>query len=84
VPDQTSRCDASHIDKRKRRAPEDLLKSVGLPTTTEFLRRFPHQLSGGQQQHVAIAIAMARTSEVVLFDEPTSGLDLLLRWLVLI
>ena len=38
-------------------------------------RRFPDELSGGEQQRVAIARALAMEPEVLLFDEPTSALD---------
>jgi len=48
---------------------------VGLPTSDEFLARYPHQVSGGQAQRVAIAIAFACRPKVLLCDEPTTGLD---------
>lgn len=52
-----------------------LLERVKLPATKEFLRRFPHQLSGGQLQRVTIAMAMLNRPKVIVFDEPTTGLD---------
>ncbi len=53
----------------------ELLQSVGLPDPEQALRRYPHQFSGGQQQRIALAIAMACNPKVLVLDEPTTGLD---------
>ena len=50
----------------------DALKRVGM---ADRIDAFPHQLSGGEQQRVAIARGLAANPEIIYFDEPTSALD---------
>ena len=52
---------------------ETLLVEVGM--SAEHLKRFPHQISGGQAQRVALARALALNPKFLVLDEPTSALD---------
>ncbi len=60
--------EAARIDKRI----EEVLKSVGMETKSH---KMPHQLSGGEQQRIAIARSILNSPSLILADEPTGNLD---------
>ena len=56
-----------------------LLARVGMKPATDYATRFPHQLSGGEKQRVALLRALLMSPDLILADEAVSALDVSLR-----
>ena len=82
VGDQIAESRRLHLGERRSTAlarARELLDRVGIPDAARRLRAYPHELSGGMQQRVMIAAAIACDPRLVIADEPTTALDVTIQ-----
>ena len=76
--DTSSRYEASRKKNDRKRVIE-LLKQVQLPDAEGIMKRYPHEVSGGQRQRLMIAMALLPEPQMIIADEPTTALDVTIQ-----
>ncbi|CCN45489.1 putative ABC-type dipeptide/oligopeptide/nickel transport system, permease/ATP-binding components [Vibrio nigripulchritudo MADA3029] len=61
----------------------DLMEAVHIPNAAERINAYPHELSGGMRQRIAIAMALINDPELIIADEPTTALDVTVQGQIL-
>jgi len=78
VGNQISEAILNHKDIKHKEAIEqtvEILRKVGIPLPEKRINEYPHQMSGGMNQRVMIAMAISCTPQLLIADEPTTALD---------
>ena len=76
---ETLRLHLNMDHKAARQRATELLEQVGIPAAASRLKDYPHQLSGGMNQRVMIAMAIACNPRLLIADEPTTALDVTIQ-----